>query len=89
MQFLFNEMDMSLGPCPLSDNISSLLFKYSVQDLSPGYRMQPFPYLTDKGAFQLRNITKLRNRNCNMFLDAELREFLIAFRKFQNGNDSP
>merc|ERR1712131_272446 len=69
MQFLFNEMDMSLGPCPLSDNISSLLFKYSVQDLSPGYRMQPFPYLTDK--------------------DAELREFLIAFRKFQNGNDSP
>ena len=51
MQFLFNEMDMSLGPCPLSDNISSLLFKYSVQDLSPGYRMQPFPYLTDEGSF--------------------------------------
>jgi len=64
MQFLFNEMDMSLGPYPLSDNISSLLFKYSVQDLSPGYRIQPFPYLTNK--------------------DAELREFLIAFRKIQN-----
>ena len=26
---------------------------------------------------------------CKMFLDAELREFLIAFRKFQHGNNSP
>ena len=64
MQFLFNEMDMSLGPCPLSDNVSSLLFKYGVQDLSPGYRVQPFPYLTDQGAlyeFWIK-ISKLRNR---------------------------
>ena len=67
MQFLFNEMDMSLGPCPLSDSISSLLLKYSVQDLSPGYRMQPFPYLTDKGAFQLRNIKKYVVENVTCF----------------------
>ena len=58
MQFLFNEMDMSLGPCPLSDNASSLLFKYGVQDLSPGYRVQPFPYLTYQGAFLT---TKVQN----------------------------